>query len=188
MRAINNLKDVQIVLNQHDNFINNFGSQSIDRHGLKFTNNGVGKDPLDLATVSQLPVIPAAVNTIAQQYYTIVWTQAGAINTGDIIPAFIAGYERTGIPIAVKAVAISAPSSNCTLNIYVGSDTVSGLNILSTDLVIPAGSKVVASSSNFILTLPYVGTNYIVYPVITSGGGAAVVTIEVILKRTNNAQ
>lgn len=188
MRAINNLKDVQIVLNQHDNFISGFNSQSIDRRGLKFTNNGLGKDPLDLATISQLPVIPPSVNTVVQQYYTIVWTQAGSINTGDTIPAFIAGYERTGIPIAVKAVAISAPSSDCTLNIYVGSDTVSGLNILTTDLVIPAGSQVVSSSSNFILTLPYVGTNFIVYPVIINGGGAAVVTIEVILKRTNNAQ
>lgn len=188
MRAINNLSDAQLVLNSHENFINNFNAKSIDRRGLKLVNNGDATDPQDYVTLKQLPSLISTPQPQQDQHYTAVFTQDGIINTGDIIPAFIAGYERTGTPVAVKIFARQAPSGgNATINIYVGADGVSGQNILANDLILPNGSLAVASSSDFIPALPYVGMNFVVYPVITNGASAAIVTIELILKRTKNA-
>jgi hypothetical protein len=188
MRAIHNLSDVQLVLNAHDTFINKFNSQSINRQGLKLTNNGKATDPGDYVILSQLPTPTTPVNPAVNQYYTAVFTQSGIINTGDVIPAFIAGFERTGLPVAVKVVALTPPTSTCTINIAVGAGVGLMQNILAADLSIPIGSNVVISSSNFINPVPYVGTNFIMYPVITSGGGAGVVTIEIVLQRSQNAQ
>lgn len=188
MRAVTNLKDVQLVLNAHDTFINTFKSQSINRQGLKLTNNGNATDPQDYVTLSQIPAPVTPPNVAVNSYYTAVFTQSGIINTGDVIPAFIAGFERTGLPISVKMLAITPPTTTCTINIAVGADAAHTQNILAQDLTFPIGGVLVVSSSNFINPLPYVGTNFVMYPVITNGGGAGVVTIEIILQRSQNAQ
>jgi hypothetical protein len=193
MRAIKTLSDVQIVLNQHDNFITKFNSTSVNRNGLKFTGNGNGTDPQDYITLSQQTT---AINNIVNattsptvQHYTMVFTEDGVVSTGMQIPAFLAAYERTGLPIAVKVFAIGSPSGgNLTVNIYAGLTLTTGQNILTTDLIFPPGTQSVVTSSNFINPLPYIGTNYMVFPVITNGAGASAVTIEVILKRSLNAQ
>lgn len=193
MRAINNLSDVQIVLNQLNNFVDKFNSKSIDRSGLKFTNNGAATDPGDYVILSQLPSLNETSST-SEQHYTAVFSDSGVVGTGDIIPVFVAGFERTGYPVAVN-IAVSplgaAPSTgNLTINIFVGrnvSGTIQGQNILKTDLSLSQGTFGPISASNFISNVPYLGQGFVMYPVITNGAGAAVVTIGVILKRSKNA-
>lgn len=197
MRAIKTLSDVQIVLNAHDNFINSFNSQSINRNGLKLTGNGNATQPQDYTTLSQVNTAIAAATQApstsgGQQHYTMVWTEDGIVTTGQQLCAFIAGYQRTGLPVAVKILAIGSPSGgNLTVNIFAGI-TITGANgtggnILASDIVFPPGASTPVSSSNFVNPIPYIGTDYIVYPVITNGAGASAVTIEVILKRSANA-
>jgi hypothetical protein len=192
MRAVKNLSDVQIVLNGHDNFINNFKASSVDRSGLKFTGNGDGTQPQDYVTLKQLnnaiANVPNANASTGTQHYTAVWTEDGVVTTGQQFPAFVAGYQRTGLPIGVKVIAVGQPSGgNLTVNIYCGISVSGGINILANDLIFPPGQTVVASSSNFVNPVPYIGTDFIVYPVITNGAGASVVTIELILQRSTNA-
>jgi len=193
MRAINDLKDVQLVLNGLNNFVDKFNSKSIDRKGLKFTNNGPATDPGDYVILSQLPSLVNTSND-NEQHYTAVFSDSGVVGTGDVVPAFIAGFERVGFPVAVNMVVHplgSAPSTgDLTINIFVGrniSGIITGQNILKTDLTLPQGTFGPVSASNFIQNVPYVGDKFVVYPVITNGAGAAVVTIGVVLRRSKNA-
>lgn len=192
MRAINNLSDVQIVLNQHDNFISNVQSKDLDRKGLKLVNTGNAINPQDYVPLSQVQSLIASSTVAAavksQQHYTMVWTEDGVVTTGQQLCAFIAGYQRTGLPIAVKVLAIGSPSGGVlTVNILAGISLSTLAPILAADLIFPPGNSTPVSSSNFVNPVPYIGTNYIVYPVITNGAGASSVTIEVILQRSANA-
>jgi hypothetical protein len=103
------------------------------------------------------------------------------------IPAYIPSPERTGLPIAVKVLAIGSPSGgNLTVNIYAGTTLTNGGPILASDLIFPAGSSAVVTSSNFVNPIPYFSTNLIIYPMITNGAGASAVTIEIFVKRSAN--
>jgi hypothetical protein len=190
MRAINNLSDVQIVLNQHDTALSNIASKDIDRKGLKITGAGNGTNQQDYVTLSQMQ---AAITTAQQsptnpsiQHFGIVFTEDGIVTTGMQIPAYIPSPERTGLPIACKVLAIGPPSGgNLTVNFYVGTDLTTGKSLLASDIIVPPGTAMIVTSSNFINPIPYFGTNTIIYPVITNGAGASVVTMEIFVKRGN---
>ena len=192
MRAIKTLSDVQIVLNQHDNFINSFTAKDVDRKGLKLVNNGDAINGQDYTTLSQVTTAIASAQQgpsgNSKQHYTMVWTEDGTVVTGQQLPAFIAGFQRTGLPIGAKVLAINAPSpGNLTVNFKVGINLSQMKSILATDLAFTPGQQMVSSSSNFINPVPYIGTNYIVFPVITNAQGAGGVTFELILERSANA-
>lgn len=192
MRAIKTLSDVQLVLNQHDNFINNFGSKDVDRKGLKIVNNGDGKNPQDYVTLVQMQtainMATAPATSKSKQHYTMVWTEDGTVITGQQIPGFIAGYERSGLPIGAKVLAINGPSTgNLTVNFMAGVNLTSMVKLLVADIIFPPGQQSAVSSSNFVNPIPYIGTDFIVFPVITNGAGAGVVTLELLLERSKNA-
>lgn len=188
MRAIKTLSDVQIVLNQHDTLLNNLTSKDIDRKGLKITGAGNGTNQQDYVTLSQIQSLISqsqqSPTNPSIQHFGIVFTEDGVVTTGMQIPAYIPSPERTGLPIACKVLAIGPPSGgNLTVNFYVGTDLTTGKNLLAADIIVPPGTASIVTSSNFINPVPYFGTNTIIFPVITNGAGASVVTMEIFVKR-----
>lgn len=176
MRIVKDLPDVQRALNELFAWKDKLITRPWDFHQLRITNASPGVDPNDYAIMSQLPKIPAAVPQRVPPY-TIVFNPTGIITIGRGAP-FIAGRGRSGIPIQVWLAAQNKPTSGpLSINIEIN-----GQQLLDNDLTMNVGDTSPVISSTFVSSsqkVPYLGT---VTPLISAVGGAALVSIGVVMQ------
>jgi len=109
--------------------------------------------------------------------YTILWSNAFTPSAGDSLPPYcIVDDGRAGSPLTVWLAAYTGGTDVMTINIQrlVGSDLV---DILSSDLSLPAGQSVAVYSRNFITPRPSFVVGDFLVPVIRSVNGQQAVTI-----------
>lgn len=113
----------------------------------------------------------------------IVSEAPGVLADGDVTPVYVVGRNRTGIPSEVWLYALVAPTTNCAINWRLQLAGVGAFQpLLTSDLVLPAGSLGPVFASNFafkgVLTH---GT--VVQMVTTSGGAAGTPSMGVVVER-----
>lgn len=144
-------------------------------------------DAVNLRTLKRLSGAPpvtttAPAATTARSAYTIVSDTADTLVDGDVAPAYIVGSDRVGTPEESWIYAETAPVSACAINWQVQLAGVGPFQkFLSTDLVLPAGSLGPVFSSAIALRVLFPrGT--VVKMVATTGGGAAGVSMGIVMK------
>lgn len=178
MREIKTLQDAAIVLRDFWDWRNKLDTKNIDLHGRKVVNATPGSDPMDYATVSQLPPVTQT-STGPDLSYSIPFSHDGVIVAGSLASAFTVGRGREGTPYEVHLVAQTPPSGGpAKLNFQVN-----GTNLLATDIELPAGSQDVVVASNFIAPTPFLGYLTQIAPIVTLANNAAFVTLTLVVKR-----
>lgn len=175
MRIVKDIPDIQRALNELFGWKDKLTTKPWDFHQLRITNAAPALDPNDYVILSQIPT-PVAQTPGRVPPYTIVFTPPGVITVGTGAP-FVAGRGRSGIPIQVWLAAQNKPTSGpLSINI-----NINGTQLLSTDLTMNPGddSPVISSTFASSIKLPYLGT---MVPLISSVGGAALVSIGVVIR------
>ena len=187
MRVIKDIDDANTVAKQLLDHKSRLETKDWDRHGLQIKNNADATDPQDYVTLRQLPKIPPAID-VPDQHYAIVFSFDGQVVDAQTSPPYQVAQERIGIPLRVKASADNAPNvADAFVQVQINSDVTGDptkyVNMLQNSLKIPLGSNKMAVSSNFIIPLPKLGTNFKIRPQIVTAGGMGVVTITLVVKR-----
>ena len=93
-------------------------------------------------------------------------------------PGFVVGLGRLGTPLEVKVYAVNAPSGGpLQLNI-----TIDGVTLLAAPISIASGLNGPVTSTNFVGSPPPLNYNSLVLPVVVSGNGATLVTLELVVQ------
>lgn len=182
MRAIKNLADAQVVLKSVLDWQTNVQTKDQDLNQRRYRNAAPGVLPDDYVTVKQLPTVQVTPPT-PDQHYMIVFSSIGAIIAGQLCAAYIVGQNRIGKPTEVIVNAITAPTTNATFNVQVNN-----VNLLLTDVTLPAGQTGPITVTNFVTPVPLFAYQTVVIPVVTAAGGAAFVTVQIQVLRTLNTQ
>ena len=186
--SIKSLADAQKVLQQLQNWQNQFNTTPLNYNGLRITNAGDAINPQDYVTLNQLQKQLTA-PTSPNQHYAIVWDIQGVANNGDNSPPYAVLPGREGVPTyAWVASTVPPPSGDFTVNIlYEGTQMTAGANILTTPLDLPQGSTSVIQSSQFILPTPTLGTWTKLWINVVNAGGASLVAVGLVVKRITSA-
>jgi hypothetical protein len=116
----------------------------------------------------------------ATNAYVICWSVNGTA-TGTA-PAYIINPDRTGSPSTVKIYTLNPGSSPTGANIYYRQGgTGTPAKILTNDIILGSGVNGPVSSSSFNLTAA-LSVNDVLYTVITTGGGASNLTMELLVQ------
>lgn len=177
MRQVKNIADVQIVLNQLLDWQTQMQTQNQNLHQLRITNASPGVNPLDYATVSQLPG-PAAATKQNNQHFTIPFSKDGVPVDGDKSVPFLIHPDRVGIPTQVWVAVNGAPTSQATFNVLRN-----GVKILGVDLILAVG-KFSSTSSQFVVPNMQFAAGDIICAVVSVAGNCSQVTVGVVIKRT----
>lgn len=178
MRTIRDLRDAQLAITELLDWKERFQTKDLDLRQLRIRNAAPGVNPDDYVTVSQLPEFKP-VEFDKTSYHTIVFSKDGVVSDTDIIPWYIVGRERDGVPVEVIVTARTAPSSgNLSINLQLN-----GNYILTDPIVLSSGQTGPIRSSSFINPLPILGYEHKLNPVILLAGGAGSVTVELVIRR-----
>jgi hypothetical protein len=178
VRAIKNLNDVQIVLRGLIDTQQKEQTKALDRNGLQIKNMGVGVDPADAVTLSQLQNAVQPV-TAQNQDFTVVFSNAGTAQDGDIFSDYIFGIDRIGHPTAVWIRARHAP----TTGVFQVHLTINGNAILNTDIQLAALATGPVFSSNFVSPFPKFGYQSILGGTVVHANSAQIVSIGICIRR-----
>lgn len=144
-------------------------------------------DAVNLRTLRRQGVPAAATTTPTATTstggaYTIVSDTADTLVDGDLAPAYVVGSDRIGTPEETWIYAQHAPTSNCAVNWYVQLGGVGAFQkLLSSDIVLPAGSKGPIFSAALALRVQF-PRETVVEMQATTGGGASGVSMGVVMK------
>lgn len=167
MRVVKDQKDIQAAFNELFDWKDKLTAKSWDFHGLRITNASPSIDEHDYVTRGELSKTQQQA-LVTNKHYAIIWSKAGTVATGQVIPCYNVTRDRVGKPVDVWARIASiggvAPSVALTLNIYVN-----GTFLLTSDLTIPIGSKGPVHSSQFVSPLPSLGLDVEIIASITGG-------------------
>lgn len=183
--------DTNRIFREFSNFLDSFRTKPLNVNGNRIVNVGAGVAATDVAIVGQLPRIP---NALApdDQHYEIVWDVGEALNDDQIIPSYIVGKHREGIPVAVYVCTdnsgVPTGDDGLQVNISLNEDD-DGLHpILADDLVLEKDEHGPVFGTRFIDPMPKLSTLSRVKPIIVKASGASIVTITLVVKRIlNNA-
>jgi len=182
MRAVKTIADVQTVLRSLLNDQSNTKTKALNRNGLQIKNMGPGTAPTDAVTLSQLQAAIPAV-TQANQDYTIIFSNSGTANDGDIFADYIVGQDRVGQPTAVWIRAQKAPTTGI-LQVHL---TFNGNPILNTDIQLPSGQTGPVFSSNIVSPFPKFGYQSVIGGTVIHGNSAQIVSIGICVRRTSGS-
>ena len=166
MRQVKTFEDVQIVLRELLDWKTRVSTKDWDFHQLRIKNASPGVDQNDYVTLSQLQnAVPAAVPS--NKTYTQVFSSSGTVLTGDMIPGFVVGLGRGGIPNQVWIAArVAASSSDLQVNI-----SIDGNLLLLNPITLPIGQTAKVFSSTFVSPTPKLAIGATVFPEIIQGDG-----------------
>jgi hypothetical protein len=171
------LSDVQIVLRELLDWKTRIDTKDWDFHGLRIRNAGDGTSPKDYVTLEQLTTATPEV-TQPEQFHTITWTRDVLI-AGQVLPGFVVGKGREGIPHELWLYAQTAPATGpLTIQFVVG-----GVNLLTTSLSLPSGAQGPVFSTLFIAPVPKLFQHTVVFPTVSAVNGAAIISIGLVVQR-----
>lgn len=112
--------------------------------------------------------------------YTIVFSDSSTVGAGDVIPVFVVGQDRVGVPIEVWLYAVQAPGTGgLVINVTKNTST----NVLSTALTLTSGSNGPVYSYSFTGGIKF-NHGDVIAPVISTAASPSVVSIGVVVRRT----
>lgn len=114
VRRINSIEDAQIVIRDIQDRLGAIESKTQNAHGRRITGLGAAVNPDDAVTLAQLPtLVPNAPQLEQPQNFQIVWnpTDASITDNTILIPRYIVGKFRVGMPIGVYAYAEGKPTT-----------------------------------------------------------------------------
>lgn len=189
MRIVRSLPDVQKVLNELLDFKSRFETRDLDLGGRRVRNAGTSLDKDDYVTRKELPPPAPEIPGLVEQPCTIYFSTDSTVTTGQNIPAAGCGRTIGFSPIEVWMYTKVAPTTaDLVINVQLqqknplGPD-ITPFSILDDDLTLSMGSVGLVSSRTLITPPPKFGEYSMIWPIIVSGGDAAVVTIGVVCKR-----
>ena len=189
MRIVKNIPDVQRAITDLYTHIDRLNSKNLNLNGRKVQNASPATRKGEYVTLEQLPSVDVPKVIHRDQHFTIVFDKDGTVNDGDITPGYIFGFERMGVPYQFWVSCEAPPTSddltvNCRYTIYNPSDnTPTENNLLSDDLVLTKNTTLRVFSSKFASPIPFLGFGCKVNGLVVKGGGAAVVTMGLVIKR-----
>lgn len=189
MRAIRNLDDVKLILSEVTSWMDMMKTRAWDLGSRQIKNVAPGQDKGDVVTFEQLPQITQDIQRVQDQYYTIVFSLDTTVTDGEEIAPFVVGIGRAGIPTEAFLIADTAPSGgplaiNFELRTFSAIDaTPTNTNILASDLEFATTDVRAVRSSTFITTVPRLQYKSEIRPIIVSANSAAIVTIQLVVKR-----
>lgn len=181
MRAVKDLKDVQIVLKEIGQWKDRINSSNQDFKGLKIQNAGDATEPGDYVTLRQLQTFVPPIVT-PDQHFSIPFSSTGPVIAGQLSAPFIVGTDRVGNPTAVS-VAVPTVTQAPTGGPLIVNIALNGVNMLVASLELPAGQEGPVTVSNFITPLPKLYAGAKLVPIIISSAGASFVTIQLYVTR-----
>lgn len=191
MRIVKSIPDIQKVLNELLDWKSAIQTKDIDLTGRRIRNANTSIDANDYVTRKELPPSFPDIPNIPDQYYTIEWSNAGVVNTGDLIESQIIGQFRSSTPVECWLNAEVVPvGADLTINLQLyqrkPDDTYdTPFDILDVDLTLPDGSLTTMVSTRTLITPPpKLGQYAKIQPIIVSGGSAACVSIGLVVKRS----
>lgn len=189
MRQVKSLADVQLALNELYSFKDSLTVRDFNLGGRRVVGAGPGRKAGEYATFEQIPTIETPTTIHKDQFYAIVWERDSTLTTGQLIPPYVFGYGREGIPHQVWVQALTPPSGGpLSINIqYTAIDTQTDLDtdtiILDDDLELSDGQTRRVFSSTFITSVPKFQRLAWVRPLIISANASAFVSIGLVVKR-----
>lgn len=193
MRAVKNLPQVQIVLNQLLNYQNNDSTKARNQKGNQIKNLGTGTDPSDAVTMAQIanlaPSISVPSTAQVDHFYSIPWSIDSSPIPGAVIPPFcIVNDDRVGQPTALWLAAGQVGGGNLSINIQInGNNGQTPTTIFLTDLTLGAALNGPVYASNFISPLPYFGIGTYIQPIVTASSGQLSVSFALTIKKVRMA-
>lgn len=167
MRAIKTLQDAAIVLRELTSWKDKLTTQNQDIKQHKIINAAAATDPNDYVIFSQLPVLKQQ-SLSSTSYYSIPFSSDGSVVAGQIIPGFVVGKGREGIPHQVWLTCGVAPATApLSMNM-----TINGNKLLINDLTIPVGQMGPVASTVFTQSFK-LGSLSVVVPTISSADKTA---------------
>lgn len=179
MRIVKTMADVQKALNELFDWKQSFGNfpkGNLNLNGNRITNAGKGISKSDYVILDQIPVIPSPQQPVASILYTITWNPPDGSINGTISPPFRIGVGRSGSPYQCWVDTVVAPTSDFTFNIQY-----QGVNLLSTDLKLPAG-QLSATTSTFTTPIPFLSQQTNLKIVLTSDNSSSGMTIGLVVQ------
>jgi hypothetical protein len=177
MRRVTDLSQIQNVVRQTQNAFNKISTHDWDRSGTRLTNNAPGVNPNDYVIMAQLPTIPAA-TPVANQHYTIVFSNQGVPGIGDAFPEYVVGSNRIGTPTEVwirgKVSPVGGP--------FTVTVTKNNINILTTNLILPATQSGPVYQYNFTLPIPNFGKGDVIGGSVVTANNVSVWSVGVVVQ------
>jgi hypothetical protein len=161
-------------------------TDNFDVGGNRVTNVATPTGPNDAVNKRYLHSVVGTTTNIGKKgngsgkdAYTVVFSDSTTVGAGDVIPVFIVGSDRIGVPEEVWVYAVQAPGSGgLVLNI-----THNTTNILTTALTLGSGSNGPVYSYSLTGGIKF-NHGDIIQPVISTSAAASVVSIGVVVRRT----
>lgn len=177
VRKVSSIPDIQKVLNQLLDNQNLKNTKDNDFKGLRIKNASPAVDQNDYVTLSQLQAATQPPTTPSVTY-TMVFSRDTPVD-GDQSPPYNAGTDRDGTIIDTWIAATGAPVSDCHVNWKIN-----GVNLLTTDVILPSGTTGPVHSSQISSPIPAIGIDTIATMVVVTAGGVLLLSGGIVVRRT----
>lgn len=188
MRPIKTLSDAELVLRDLTNWKSRMTTQDLDMGGRRIVNVGAARSSTDVPSLSQIPP-PTKIESQRRRelFYTFVYATDAAVSVDQVIPAFIIGNGREGIPHQVWVMARVPPSGGpLSINLNIRTIDIDDNDVdtalLPIDLDFPDGGVRKVYTSTFTDPAPVLGNLIECWPTISAANGAECVSIGVVVK------
>jgi len=177
MRRIKTIEDAQKAINEILDWKDTLSSKNIDLKGRRVVNAGRSIDLTDYVTKQELQ------DTIQQfkqddPTYTMVFSN-DTVDDGYIFPEYVAGRNRDGYPHDCWVKCIGMPTEGSLIVRFY----INGIQLLTDDLELTAGSVKQVHSSGFVVPTPKVGFSSIGRCEVIQSGGATGVSAGIVIDR-----
>lgn len=192
MNQVKNFDDVNREFRTIQKFMDSFKGASLgDLKGKQIKNVGEGKDPSDVVTVSQLPVVSKQTFTY-RDYRTILWSNPGVLYTGTPPDETISDLEwyrfgrfMSSKPIEFWVQFVTPPSSESAIFqlSYRLTDSTDPEDILIDNLEIQVGATEGVQTASFTVPVKTFAERSCIRPRVVQHGEIAIVSIGLIVER-----
>jgi hypothetical protein len=175
MRVVKNFNDVNVVVKQLQDQLSQLTTKNIDMGKRRVVNASASVDQNDYVIKSELPVIPPTAKP-KTQHYSIVFNPPATAGTS-IVPPFIVDPSRAGYPLSCRVAVTNEGATD-----FKGNFTVNGHQLLTSDIIVPAGTFGPVTSSLFNQPIPKFSSDDLILCTITDPGGTSLITMQIYVR------